>query len=62
MSKKFYLVNRATGERFKPNNNHFAVLYDSGYAAFVKVDFYTHLTTADLKEWEVVLRFCPKLK
>lgn len=55
MSKKFYLRNRGTGERFVPNERKFPVLYDSGYAAFVTSDgFYTSVTQADAKVWEVV--------
>lgn len=35
MSKKFYAVNRTTGERWKPRKgiNEFLVMYDSGYLA-----------------------------
>lgn len=55
MSKKFYLVNRQTGEEFKPHKDHYAVLYDSGYAAFVTFDgWYTYIKPADPKVWEVI--------
>jgi hypothetical protein len=57
MSTKFYLVNRQTGERFKGNKQHYPVLYDSGYAAFVRFDgWYTHVSPADPKVWKVVFK------
>ena len=61
MSKKFWAVNRITGEKWKPNGNdvsvrQYLVMYDSGYLAVVSEDFYTYITPLDAKEWEVKTR------
>jgi hypothetical protein len=60
MSTKFYLVNRVTGERFKPTKKHYVVLYDSGYPAFVTEDFYQTILPVDMKQWELGIK--PNLK
>ncbi len=59
MGKIFKLVKRDTKEPFKPDKRykrHYVVLYDSGYAAIVVEDFYTTITPADPKEWEIVYK------
>lgn len=60
MSKKFYAVNRRTGERWKPDpsvdGRQFLMLYDSGYAASVLENFYTYVTPLNPNEWEVVIK------
>ena len=62
MSKKFYAINRETGERWKPNVSaginirHYLVMYDSGYLAEVKEDFYTYITPLDNKTWEIIIK------
>ncbi len=65
MSKKFYAVNRETGERWKPNNKlggpydsvrQYLVLYDSGYCAVVTEEFYTSVTPLDPKVWKVIVK------
>lgn len=61
MSKRFYAVNRETGERWKPENEFgveksYLMLYDSGYIAVVKDAGYmgTSITPLDPKKWKVV--------
>lgn len=57
MSKKFYAINRETGERWKPDKRHehqFLVMYDSGYLAVVTYDFYTFTEPLDPKIWEKI--------
>lgn len=61
MSRKFWAINRATGERWKPEIkssgvHQYLVMYDSGYLAVVTEDFYTYITPLDAKEWEVKTR------
>lgn len=59
MSKKFYAVNRETGERWKPSGSYekeFLVMYDSGYLAVVTVSFYTYISPLDTKLWQVVVK------
>ena len=60
MSKKFYAVNRFTGEKWKPSKKNvekeYLVMYDSGYLAVVTVDFYTYIEPLDTEEWDVVLK------
>lgn len=58
MSKKFYAVNKQTGERWKPQREQkqYLVMYDSGYLAVVTVDFYTYIEPLDTEEWDVVLK------
>lgn len=68
MSKKFYAVNRVTGEKWKPTRpaiNHrsitegifrqYLVMYDSGYLAVVTEDFYVYIEPLDPKIWKTVL-------
>jgi len=60
MSKKFYAVNRETGERWKPDTSGFydkqyLVMYDSGYLAVVSQEFYTHIEPLDTKIWKTVV-------
>jgi len=65
MSKKFYAVNRATGERWKPSTSfgrkhgergfyHFLVMYDSGLLAEVEMDStYQRITSLDTSVWKL---------
>ena len=60
MSRKFYAVNRETGERWNPKKhtmhpNSFLVMYDSGYLAVVSSDGWsTIISPLDNQIWEVV--------
>ena len=60
MSKKFYAVNRKTGERWKrdkhSDNYQYLVMYDSGYLAIITQDFYASITPLDVNEWKVVTK------
>lgn len=58
MSKKFYAVDRVTGERWKPNKGQkqYLVMYDSGYLAVVTEDFYMHISPLDTKKWRKVVK------
>jgi hypothetical protein len=60
MSKRFYAVNRTTGEQWEPDNkfdrNQYLVMYTSGYAAVVTEDFYTSIEPLDRSIWEVVIK------
>lgn len=60
MSKKFYAVNRETGERWKPTRkSQFLVMYDSGYLAVV-TDYGwdgASFQALDTKVWRVVHNF-----
>lgn len=62
MSKHFTAINRKTGKQWKSTNGSFLVMYDSGYLAEVKVDFYQSdravplIVPLDIKEWKTVLR------
>lgn len=61
MSKKFWAVNRATGEKWRPNKKdgffrQYLVMYDSGYLAVVTEDFYTHIQPLNASEWGVKTR------
>ena len=59
MSNKFYAINRETGERWKPDprrEEEFLMLYDSGYAAVISKDFYTHVEPLDPKVWKVIIK------
>lgn len=62
MSKKFYAVNRLTGEKWKPSkknvNKEYLVMYDSGYLAVVTEGFYIHIEPLNKKEWEIVVKTC----
>lgn len=64
MSKKFYAVNRETGERWKPYQNFgdgadgFLVMFDSGYLAAVYnyQDYETFVSPLDPKIWRKVMQ------
>lgn len=65
MSKKFYAVNRQTGERWKPEKKEssaicpfrqYLVMYDSGYLAVVTEEFYVYIQPLDPTEWKIVHR------
>lgn len=61
MSKKFYAINRVTGERWKPDKSlgyksQYLVMYDSGYLAIISQEFYTHIEPLDTKIWEAVVK------
>ena len=60
MSKKFYAVNRETGERWKPDKRRdtkqYLMMYDSGYLAVVEEDYYTHITALDYTVWKAVIK------
>ena len=63
MSRKFYAVNRLSGESWKPNphlskkDKEFLVMYDSGYLAVVWVSLWeTSINPLDPKIWEKVLQ------
>lgn len=60
MAKKFYAVNKHSGERWKKNDNiegrQYLVLYDSGYAAVVREYFDTYITPLDPGIWTVVVK------
>lgn len=58
MSRKFYAVNRETGEKWssKKDCKEYLVMYDSGYLAVVTEDFYTHVSPLDPKVWKKVLQ------
>lgn len=59
MSKVFYAINRESGELWKPDTkekHQYLMLYDSGYAAVVTEDFYTHVIPLDAKHWRVVFK------
>ena len=70
MSKKFYAVNRETGERWKPDSNSMAdhqylVMYDSGYLAVVSEYNWegSLIAPLDTKVWKkVVVENKPKRK
>jgi len=61
MSRKFYAVNRETGDRWTPNPkspDDYLMMYDSGYLAVVSFDgFYTHVTKLDPSIWKMEHRF-----
>lgn len=61
MSRKFYAVNRKTGERWKPDTNtgkqhQYLVMYDSGCLAVVTQDFYTYIKPLDVTKWRTVIK------
>jgi hypothetical protein len=59
MSKKFYAVNRNTGNKWKPNHRGNCLgMYDSGYLAEVdESDPYTVvITKLDTKVWRKVVK------
>ena len=59
MSKKFWAENRETGERWKPSGNYereYLVMWDSGYLAIVKQNYYTYIEKLNTKIWKKVVR------
>lgn len=58
MSKKFYAVNRETGEKWKRTSGivkEYLVMYDSGYLGVVRDDGYLrYISPLDAKLWKVV--------
>lgn len=58
MSRKFYAVNRETGERWKsdPSYNEYLVMYDSEYLAVVTDTFYMTMRPLDPKIWKKVVK------
>lgn len=59
MSKKFWAENRQTGERWKPSGDYqkeYLVMYDSGYLAVVKEDYYQYVSPLDTKVWKKVIK------
>lgn len=60
MSKKFKVVHRESGEVWtatpEPHIKKYLVLYDSGYAAVVTQEYYTHIEPLDSKVWKVVFK------
>ena len=65
MNKKFYAVNKKTGERWSPQTKHnggsnydnqYLVMYDSGYLAIVSEDFYTHIEPLDTSVCEKIIK------
>lgn len=60
MSRKFYAVNRETGERWKPSegsqyDKEYLVMYDSGYLAVVEEGFYSQgITPLCHKTWKII--------
>lgn len=59
MSKKFYAVNRETGERWKPSRKgEFLMMYDSGYLAVVGGSDWGGMFVSPLctKTWRVVFK------
>lgn len=61
MSKKFYAVNRETGEKWKPNKSlkekQYLMMYDSGYLAVV-VEYLMSIGIypLDPKIWQTVIK------
>jgi hypothetical protein len=68
MSKKFWAVNRLTGEKWKPKKipdtppfkgRQYLMLWDSGYPAVVTEDFYLTMEPLDMKVWKLVWKDRP---
>lgn len=61
MSKKFYAVNRETGEKWKPNARHkekqYLMMYDSGYLAII-IEYVNSIGIypLDPKIWKTVIK------
>ena len=55
MAKKFWAVNRETGERWAPTpgKKEYLVMYDSGYLAVVQEGFYQFISPLDSHTWKV---------
>ena len=62
MSKKFWAINRQTGERWKPVRGEYLVMYDSGYLAVVEEPNWGGQFVIPLnpEEWECVHEFKEK--
>jgi hypothetical protein len=61
MSTKFYAKHRVTGEKWKPDpdssyDHEYLIMYDTGYLAVVKEEFYTYIQPLDPKEWELIIK------
>ena len=57
MSRKFYAINRETGERWKPEKEkQYLVMYDSGYLAVVTEDFYTYINPLNTAIWKTIIK------
>lgn len=60
MSKKFYAVNRETGDKWKSKGSYkqYLIMYDSGYLGVVdKSDpYYMSITPLDPKIWKRVIK------
>ena len=56
MSKKFHVVNKHTGEKWKPVNgsNQYIVVTQKGFPLIVDTDFYTSLSPLPKADWLVV--------
>ena len=56
MKKRFYAINRQTGEKWKPEPSlkNYLVMYDSGYLAVVTEGFYTHIEPLCTKTWKKI--------
>lgn len=62
MSKKFYAVNRETGDKWKPEiPKQYLVMYDSGYLAVVTLDFYVSIEPLDPTKWKTVTKDTPNV-
>ena len=65
MSRKFYAVNRYTGERWKPRPEckEYLMLWDSGYPAVVQESGWdgVFITALDPKTWKLVMKPSVKL-
>ena len=62
MSKKFWAINRQTGDRWKPVRGEYLVMYDSGYLAVVEDSGLEgrYVVPLNPKEWECVHKFKEK--
>ena len=58
MSKKFYAINKETGERFVSNKHHYLIMYDSGYCGVVETQdgYYTSVSPLDTRVWRVMYK------
>ena len=58
MSKKFYAINKITGDKWKPelNKKQWLMMYDTGYLAVVEHDFYMYVTPLSPEEWTTVIK------
>lgn len=60
MANKFYLINRETGDRWKPNKldyeDNFLIMYSSGNVAEVKISSFTYIVPIDSSKWQLVTK------